>query len=80
MNLYGKLEEVFQEVFGDDGIRLSPETTADDIEGWDSLSHVNLMIAVELEFGIEFKQREIVSFANVGELADCIQRKLALPR
>lgn len=74
--IYQQLAEVFQVVFEDDDITLNPETTADDIEGWDSLSHVNLMIAVELKFGIEFSQKEILSFSNVGEMAQTIQNKL----
>ncbi len=77
MNVYPELEDVFREVFDDDSIHLTPETTAEDIEGWDSMSHVNMMIAVELKFGIEFTQREVVSFANVGELARAIEKKKA---
>lgn len=72
-----RLTKVFRNVFGDDSIELTPATTADDIEGWDSLSHINLIIAVEIEFGIEFKQNEIQGFANVGELMASIDRKLA---
>jgi acyl carrier protein len=76
MNTYDKLNEVFREVFADDEISLTPETTADDIEGWDSLSHVNLIIAVEMKFDIEFTQKEIRSFSNVGEMAACVESKL----
>jgi acyl carrier protein len=65
-------------VFQDDSIVLKPSTTADDIEEWDSLSHINLLIAIEIEFGIEFKQNEIQSFANVGELAKRIEEKMAI--
>jgi acyl carrier protein len=71
-----RLTKVFRNVFEDDSIELTPKTTADDIEGWDSLSHINLIIAVEIEFGIEFKQNEIQSFANVGELLQSIENKL----
>lgn len=74
--IYAALTEVFREVFEDDSIVLTPQTTADDIEAWDSLSHINLMIAVELKFGISFTQREMTSFANVGELAASVQKKL----
>ncbi len=77
MSTYDQLNEVFREVFDDSSIELTPETTADDIEGWDSLSHVNLMIAVELKFGIEFTQREMTSFANVKELVECVENKLS---
>ncbi|NMC59293.1 MAG: acyl carrier protein [Candidatus Methanofastidiosa archaeon] len=76
MNLYDQLNEVFREVFADDSIELTPETTADDIEGWDSLSHVNLMIAVELKFGIEFTQKEIRSFNSVNQIMDIIIGKI----
>ncbi len=76
MKVYEQLNEVFREVFDDDAIQLTPEMTADDVEGWDSLSHVNLIIAVELKFGIEFTQKEIRSFSNVGEMAACIERKI----
>ncbi len=77
MNVYPDLEEVFREVFEDDLIQLTPETTAEDIEGWDSMSHVNLMIAVELKFGVDFTQREAMSFENVGQLARTIELKKA---
>ena len=49
--------------------------TADDVDAWDSLSHINLMIAIELAFDIEFKQSEIQSFSNVGELIKGIKNK-----
>ena len=76
MNVTEELTEVFREVFDDDSIQLTPELTADDVEGWDSLSHVNLIIAVEMKFGVEFTQKEIRSFANVGEMIACIEGKL----
>lgn len=77
MEIKERLTRVFRQVFDDPSIELTPEMTADDVDGWDSLSHVNLLIAVELEFGIEFKQNEIQRFANVGELMNCIETKLA---
>jgi acyl carrier protein len=76
MNVHEQLTEVFRNVFADDSIEIKPETTANDIEGWDSLSHVNLIIAIELEFGIEFTQNEIRSFSNVGEMEKCITQKV----
>lgn len=77
MNIDNILTEVFREVFDDEEIKLEPQMTADDIEGWDSLSHVNLIIAIEIKFELEFTQKEIRSFANVGEMATCIKSKLA---
>lgn len=76
MDIQERLTKVFQSVFQDDTIMLEPGMTADDIDGWDSLSHVNLIIAVEIEFGIEFSQAEIRSFENVGALQSSIEKKL----
>jgi acyl carrier protein len=69
------LTEVFREVFDNPEITLQANTTADDIEGWDSLSHVNLMLAVENRFNVRFKPKEILSFKNVGDLALCVESK-----
>jgi acyl carrier protein len=76
MNIWDRLTNVFRHVFQDDSIVLKPSTTSDDIDGWDSLSHINLLIAIEIEFGIEFKQKEIQTFANVGELEKRIEEKM----
>lgn len=72
-----KLNAIFCTVFDDDDIVIVPETTANDIDGWDSLSHVNLIVAVEAGFGIRFNQKEILTFKNVGDLLNCIDRKIA---
>ncbi len=77
MNLEERLLKVFVTVFDNDSIELKPELTADDVDEWDSLSHINLMIAIELEFGIEFDQSEIQNFPNVGELMANIEEKVA---
>lgn len=76
MAIKEKLTEVFREVFDDEDIELFDEMTADDVDEWDSLSHVNLMIAIELAFDIEFQQNEIQNFSNVGELRKSIESKL----
>jgi len=75
MEVEERLTKVFHTVFDNDSIELTPELTADDVDEWDSLSHINLMIAIELEFGIEFDQSEIQNFANVGELLASIAEK-----
>lgn len=77
MNINEKLTDIFKEVFDDETIILSDDLTADDVDAWDSLSYVNLIIAVEIAFDIEFKQSEILNFANVGELKQSIISKLA---
>lgn len=75
MDTMDTLTEVFRQVFDDPEIKLTPETTADDVEGWDSLSHVNLIMAVETRFDIRFKPKEVLSFKNVGDLARCVDSK-----
>jgi len=70
------LNGVFQQVFDDDTIQISPEMTANDIEGWDSLSHVNLIVAVETKFNIRFNQKELLTFKNIGDLLRCIESKI----
>ena len=74
--IYGKLDKVFCEVFDNPNLTVTPETTADDIEEWDSFSHINLIMMIEMKFGIEFDQREVMRFKNVGDMADCIQSKI----
>ena len=63
-----RLNEVFREVFDDETIQISDETVAADIEDWDSLEHINLILAVEKCFGIKFNMGEAVSMKNVGEV------------
>ncbi len=69
------LTDVFRQVFDDPTIALKPETTANDVEGWDSLSHVNLIMAVENRFNIRFNRKEVIGFKNVGDLARCVESK-----
>jgi acyl carrier protein len=71
------LTDVFRTVFDDPSIELNPEMTANDVEGWDSLSHINLILAIELRFDIQFFQKELLTFKTVGDLMDSIKRKLA---
>ena len=65
-------DEVFRDVFDDEEITVTDATTADDIEDWDSLEHINLLAAVEQEFGMKFNMGQVVSMKNVGEMADII--------
>ena len=70
--LFERLNEVFRDVFDDESITVTDTTTADDIEDWDSLEHINLLAAVEQEFGMKFNMGQVVSMKNVGEMADII--------
>lgn len=76
MELLDRLNEIFCEVFDDDEIKITPEMTANDVDGWDSLSHVNLIVAVEGKLGIRFTQKELLTFKNVHDLLSCIEIKL----
>ena len=73
--IFARLNKVFQEVFDDRTIRVTPQTTADDIEDWDSLEHITLISAVEREFRMKFKMKEVSSMKNVGEMAAIIQER-----
>jgi len=68
--------EVFIDTLDEDNIVLTESTTADDVEGWDSLTHVQLVVAVEKKFKVRFAAKEIQSWKNVGELIDSISGKL----
>jgi acyl carrier protein len=78
--IYKQLTEVFRDLFDDDGITVTPETTAADIPGWNSLMHVNLILAAEMRFKIKFHTSELEAMHNVGHLADLIQLKLQKDR
>jgi acyl carrier protein len=70
--IYAKLTSIFRDVFDDDTITLRPETTADDIEGWDSMSHVRLVLTVERQFNKNFPASRISQLNNVGDLVALI--------
>ena len=74
--IYELLNEVFQDVFDDEDIEVTAETTANDIEDWDSLEHINLVVAVEECFGIKFTMGEVTGMKNVGEMAAIIEERV----
>ena len=74
-NINERLNEVFQNVFDDEDIVVDRDTTADDIDDWDSLEHIRLVAAVEREFGIKFTMKEVSSMKNVGEMMDIISER-----
>ena len=72
--IYEKMTEIFRDVFDDESIVLSDETTADDIEDWDSLEQINLLMAIENNFGIKFQLADVSGLENVGAMVDLVQR------
>lgn len=72
-----EVNKVFNTVFKRNNIEVHDSTTAADIDGWDSLTHMLLIDSVEKHFGIKFKLAEVMKFNNVGDMLVCIQKKLA---
>jgi acyl carrier protein len=82
MDLNSVLNEVilvFKEVLDTEDIELKYETTANDVEDWDSLTHIQIIVAVEKHFKIRFNSGEIQKFKNVGEMCDAILKKIQDP-
>tara|TARA_B110000259_G_scaffold131916_1_gene148825 strand:+ start:15115 stop:15351 length:237 start_codon:yes stop_codon:yes gene_type:complete len=69
------LLEIFIDTLDNEEIKLSEETTANDIDEWDSLSHIMLIVAIEKHFKIRFTSKEIQSWKDVGEMLNCIEEK-----
>jgi acyl carrier protein len=76
MDIYSELSKLAQKAFDDDSISLDAATTANDVDGWDSLSHTNLVTMIERHFQIRFTSLEILKWKNVGQMAESIQNRL----
>ncbi len=76
--IIAKLKDIFLDVFDLDDVVLTPDTTADDIEEWDSLEHINLISAVESTFKMKFKMKEVSTMKNLGEMISIIEERTKL--
>jgi acyl carrier protein len=72
-----RMQRIFRDVLDDDALVLRPELTAADVENWDSLSHIDLLVGVEREFKVKFTTADIASLENVGDLVTVVDRKRA---
>lgn len=75
MEILSRIQTVFRDVFDDEELCISRETTSDDIEDWDSLAQISIVSGVENEFGVRFDVSEMIAFDSVGALADIIAQK-----
>jgi acyl carrier protein len=75
--IYEKLTSVFHDVFDDKSILVGPDTSASDIENWDSINHINLVLAIQASFGVKFSTAELESMESVGDIVAFIKKKLA---
>ena len=75
--IYLRLREIFEDVFDDDSIEVAPQLSAKDVDGWDSLTHIRLILTVEKAFKIKFSTTEIGKLQNVGDLVALIQSRAA---
>jgi acyl carrier protein len=72
-----KVKQIISDVLDLPDVQLTRETTAEEVEGWDSLNHINIILAVEQHFGIKVRTAEIEELRNVGELVDVVDSKMA---
>ena len=73
--IYERLTKIFEDVFDEDSIKITPELTAKDVDGWDSLTHIRLMLTVEKAFKVKFSASEIGKLENVGDLVKLVKSR-----
>ncbi len=75
--ILGKIQSIVQDVLDNESADINEQTKAADLEGWDSLAHINIVSQIESEFGIRFSLNELSRFSTVGKIVDAVQRKVS---
>lgn len=75
-NIYAQLRDIIADVLDQPDVQINADTAADNVEGWDSFAHINIVVAAEARFKIKFKTAEIEEVRNVGEFVDLIKKKM----
>jgi acyl carrier protein len=75
--VFEKVQEIFRDIFDDENLIIKGSTSADDIDEWDSLNHINLVVSIEKEFGIKFNFGELAGLKDVGAMVDLIVEKIS---
>ncbi|MGL4954357.1 MAG: acyl carrier protein [Cetobacterium sp.] len=70
-----KLQDIFRDVFDEEELEITKETTARDIDDWDSFAQISLIVDIEKEFGVKFNLDEVTELKNVGDMLDLIEKK-----
>lgn len=73
-----QVEDIFRDILDEESLTLTRETTANDVDGWDSLTHIQLIVAIEKKFNVKFSSKEILSWKNVGELLDSLHSRMSV--
>ena len=76
IQILSEVQDIMRNVFDEESIVINETTTADDVQGWDSLTHVQLVVTIEKHFNIKFNSKEILSWRDVGEMLDAIYSKV----
>jgi acyl carrier protein len=73
-----EVENIFRDILDEELLNLTRDTTANDVDGWDSLTHIQLIVAIEKHFKVKFSSKEILSWKNVGELLDSLKERVVI--
>lgn len=74
-NVLDQVQEIFRDILDEESLIISHSTTANDVDGWDSLTHIQLIVAIEKKYKVKFSSKEILSWRNVGELIESLNSK-----